>query len=170
MYQALRRYAAYLLIMLIFPLSVRALPEDCDQKLNIAANSSIFNYKTGMDTYEGNVKVRQGTTRLTADRLVTQKNNHHKIVSAVAIGINQLAEYTTEPKKGDPVLHAKAKIIKFYPITSIVILEQEVVVTQQENSFHGPLIIYNMKDQVVTAPASKNGRATIVIEPEQLKL
>lgn len=146
-----------------------ALSEDRERPFHIVADSSIFNYKTGIDTYEGNVKVDQGTSHLTADHLVTQKNKQHKMTSAIATGIKKLAEYTTVPKAGDPTLNAKARVIKFYPPASIVILEQDVVITQKENSFHGPLIIYNMKDQVVTAPASQHGRATIVIGPEQLK-
>jgi lipopolysaccharide export system protein LptA len=155
---------------LILPLTAFSLPEDQARPLNITADSTVFNYKTGIDTYEGNVKVDQGSTHLTADRLVTQKNKQHKMILATATGIKQFAEYSTLPKPGDPALYAKARIIKFYPITSTVVLEQEVTVTQKENSFHGPLIIYNMKDQVVTAPASQNGRATIIIKPEQLKV
>ncbi len=153
---------------MLFSALACSLPKESDKPFSIIANTSVFNYKTGIDIYEGDVKIDQGTTHLTADRLITKKNKQHKIILATALGIKKLAEYTTVPSAGDPLLYAKARIIKFYPITSIVILEKDVVVTQKGNSFHGPLIIYNIKDQVVTAPASKNGRATIVIEPEQL--
>lgn len=146
-----------------------ALPADSLKKINITAASSIFNYKIGTNTYEGDVKIDQGSTHLTADRVVTQNNERHKIVKAIAYGIKRPAEYTTLPKDGDALLHAKAKVIQFFPLTSTVVLEGDVVVTQAENSFQGPLIIYNMKDQVITAPASKLGRATLVIESAQLK-
>lgn len=144
-----------------------ALPSDSEQTMYIVADSTLFNYKTGVDTYEGNVKVDQGTTHLIADRLVTEKNEHKTIVSAIAYGLQSLAEFETQPNKGDKILHAKAKVIKFYPSTSTVILEDNVVVTHGENSFNGPIIIYNMKDQIVAAPTSKSGRATIVIDPKQ---
>ncbi len=160
---------SYLILFLLVPTFAFSLQEDQEKPFNIVADSSTFNYKTGIDIYEGNVKVDQGTSHLIADRLVTQKNKQHKMIEAIATGVKKLAEYSTVPKIGDPMLNAKAKIIKFYPPTAIVILEQNVVVTQKENSFHGPRIIYNIKDQVVTAPASKEGRATIIIEPEQLK-
>lgn len=157
------------LITLLFSRVIFALPNDNELPMYIVSDSSLFNYKTGVDTYEGNVKVDQGTTHLIADRLVTEKNEHHKIVSAIAYGIQNIAEFITLPTKGDKLLNAKAKVIKFYPSTSIVVLEDNVIVTQGENSFHGPVIIYNMKDQIVAAPASKSGRATIVIEPKQNK-
>jgi lipopolysaccharide export system protein LptA len=155
-------------VFLFFP-NVFALPNDREQLMHINAASYELNYKTGIDIYEGNVKVDQGTTHLSADRLVTEKNKERKIVSAVAYGTEQLAEFTTIPKEGEEIFHAKAKVIKFYPEESMVTLEDDVIVTQGENSFHGPIIIYNMKDQIVSTPASKNGRATIVIDAKKLK-
>jgi lipopolysaccharide export system protein LptA len=146
-----------------------ALPNDSEQPMKIVADSSLFNYKTGVDTYEGNVKVDQGTMHLLADKLVTEKNEHHKMVSAIAYGIIHLAELTTLPSKDAEALHAKSHIIKFYPSTSVLILEKNVVVTQDQNSFHGEHIIYNMKEQMVAAPASKNGRSTIIIDAKTKK-
>lgn len=156
-------------IVMCMPLMSYALPDDSQKTLHIVANSTEFNYKTGVDVYEGDVKIDQGTTQVIADKVVTQKNEHHKIVSAIAYGLKNKAQYLTIPKNDDLVLKATAYVIKYYPITSIIILENDVVVTQGENSFHGPHIIYNTKEQTVSAPASKNGRATIVIEPKQLK-
>jgi lipopolysaccharide export system protein LptA len=145
-----------------------ALPDDSEKSMHIVADSTLFNYKSGLNTYEGNVKVLQGETHLTADRVTTQNNEHHKITEAIAYGINQLAHYWTITQKGDPLFHADAKIIKFYPLTSLVVLQGDVVVTQGNNSFKGPEIIYNIKDQTVTSPANKKGRATIIIDPSKL--
>lgn len=158
-----------LLGLVLAPLYGYALPEDSEKTIHIVANSTEFNYKTGLDVYEGNVQIDQGTTHVKADKLITQKDEHHHIVSAIAYGLAHLAEYTTIPKAGDVNLNAKAKIIRYFPTTSTIILEENVTVTQGKNSFHGPHIIYNMKNQTVSAPASKNGRASIVIEPKQLK-
>lgn len=159
----------YLVFIAFIPTLLFALPEDSVKTMHIVANSTLFNYKSGIDTYEGNVKVDQGTTHLIADRLITQKNAQHKIMLVTAYGTKHLAEYTTELKIGDPALQAKAKVIRFYPLTSMVYLDDNVVVTQGENRFDGPHIVYNMKEQIVNAPASNNGRATIVIQPQQLK-
>lgn len=159
----------YLLLLLCISDSLYALPEDQLQTMHIVSASSTFNYKTGVNVYEGDVKIDQGSTHLTADRVETNNNDKHKIKEAIAFGATQLAEYMTLLKPGDPIFHAKAKIIKFYPQKSLVILEGDATVTQGENSFQGPIIFYNMKDQVVTAPASKTGRVTIIIEPSKLK-
>jgi len=168
MYQKIK-FGSLALALYILSISIFALPSDREQTLHIFANSSFFNYKTGIDIYEGDVKVDQGSTHLTGDRLITKKNAKRKIISAIAYGIKKRAIFKTEPKSGDKPLIAMAKIIKLYPETSLVMLEEDVNVAQGENSFHGPIIIYNMKDQVVSIPPSKNGRATIIINPKPLK-
>jgi lipopolysaccharide export system protein LptA len=154
-------------ILLFCPLSSFALDSDNKERVNVEADSVIYNYKTGVDVYEGNVKVNQGTTHITADRLVTKSNKEHRIKEAAAFGLQTLAHYWTLPKMGDPEVHAYAKVIKFYPLESNVTLEQEVRVTQGENVFQGELIHYNSNDQTITVPALKNGRAVIVYNPEK---
>jgi lipopolysaccharide transport protein LptA len=156
--------------LLFLPFAAFSLPEDGSQKMHIIADSTLFNYKSGLNTYEGHVKVNQGETRLGADRVTTQSNEHHKMEEAIAYGLNSPADYWTIPQKGDPLFHAQAKTIKFYPIKSLVVLEGDVVVTQGGNSFHGPIIIYNLKDQTIASPASNKGRATIMIQPTKIKI
>lgn len=161
--------ASILLISFLCSLTAFALSEDSQQPIHIAADASQFNYKSGVNHYEGNVKIDQGTQHVIADRVVTTNNAKHKIETAIAYGLKQPAVYTTIPKAGDAVFEAKADIIKFFPTKSTIILVGNVIVTQGENSFHGPLIIYNTKDQIVTAPASDVGRATIIIKPDSNK-
>jgi lipopolysaccharide export system protein LptA len=151
--------------LLLLPCIAFALPDDGKKNLHIIADSTLLNYKSGFNTYEGNIKIDQGETRLTADRFTTQNNTQHKMEEAIAYGTNKLAHYWTIPRKGDPVFHAKAKVIKYYPIKSMVVLQGDVIVTQGDNSFSGPEIIYNIKDQTVLSPVNKQGRSTIIIEP-----
>jgi lipopolysaccharide export system protein LptA len=167
MYPVLKRILLTLFTLaMCYPLALFALHEDKKEKVYIVADSTIYNYKTGIRIFEGNVKVDQGTTHLTADRLVTKNNSDHNIQEAIAYGLGQLAHYWTLPKIGEPEIHAHAKVIKFYPIESNVVLEQSVVVTQGENNFQGELILYNGGDQTITVPASKNGRAVLVYNPD----
>ncbi len=154
-----------IIIMCLKP--VFALDTDSKEKVNIVADSVIYNYKSGIDVYEGHIRVDQGTTHITADRLVTKKNDRHIIQEATAYGLLNLAQYWTVPKLGEPELHARAKIIKFYPVESNISLEQNAHVVQGENSFQGEFIHYNSKDQTITVPASKNGRAVIVYNPDK---
>jgi lipopolysaccharide export system protein LptA len=156
------------LIIATLSANALALPSDTEQKMHIVADSTLFNYKTRYNVYDGNVSIEQGKTRVTADRVTTQSNSQHKIEEAIAYGTKSPAHYWTLPKEGDTLFHASAKIIKFYPLKSTVVLEDNVVLTQGDNSFRGSLIIYNIKDQTVSAPATPKGHATFIFEPKQL--
>ncbi len=163
-----RKYlVVFLTILASLPALIFALPEDKQARIFIVADSTIYNYKTGINTFTGNVKIDQGTTHITADKLVTKNNTQHKIQEAIAYGLNEPAHYWTLQKVGDPEIHAHAMIIKFFPIVSNVTLEKNVTITQGENSFQGQLILYNMQDQTITVPASQNGRAVLVYNPDK---
>lgn len=125
--------------------------------VNIVADSTSFNYRTGVSTYEGNVQVTQGSTRLEADRVKTWNNAQHRIREAVAFGFHQPAHYITFPKSTEPPLRAIAKVIRFYPFRSLVFLEGNARVEQGSNIFTGPVAIYDIKNQTVTAPRSRSG-------------
>ncbi len=144
-----------------------ALTEDNKEMVHIAADSSTYNYKTGTNLFEGNVRIDQGTTHITADKVVTKDNPQHKMKEAIAYGITTLAHYWTLPKFNEPEIDAIAKIIKFYPIETNVVLEQNVILTQGENSFHGELILYNKSNQTIAVPAAKHSRAVLVYNPSK---
>lgn len=154
------------LLLIAYPLSCLALEEDSKATMYIVSDKSTYNYKNGTKIFEGHVKVDQGTTHLTADKLITKNNNDNKIKEAIAYGLQENAHYWTVPKLGDKEVNALAKIIKVYPIDSNVVLENDVVVTQGDNSFKGELIIYNRNDQTITVPESKQGRAVLVYNPD----
>ncbi|EKD69830.1 MAG: hypothetical protein ACD_46C00720G0001, partial [uncultured bacterium] len=161
-------YSLFLCCILLSS-SIYALSEDSQEKVNVIADSSIYNYKTGINIFEGNVKVDQGTTHITADKLITKTNKEHKLQEAIAYGFNTPAHYWTTPRAGDPIVNASAMIIKYYPIDANIVLEQNVVVAQAENNFQGQLILYNMNTQTITVPASNVGRAVVVYNPDENK-
>lgn len=169
MYQVKAKWILALVILVVFSTSLWALETDSKEKLYIVSDSTIYNYKTGINIYEGHVKVDQGTSHITADKLITKNNSRHVMQEAIAYGYQELAHYWTIPKEGEKDVHAHAKVIKFYPITSNVTLEKNVIVTQGENSFKGELILYNKSDQTIIVPASQSGRAVLVYDPEKKK-
>jgi lipopolysaccharide export system protein LptA len=156
-----------LVFFCIYSVATYALDSDLQEKLNIVSDSGIYNFKTGVDVYEGHVQVDQGTTHIRADKLITKKNSEHRIQEATAYGIETLAHFWTLPKPNEPEIHAYSKIIKFYPLDSNVSLEHDVHVTQGENSFQGELIHYNNKEQTITLPTTTNGRAVLVYNPKK---
>src|SRR5437870_4725866 len=103
---------SYFLILLYVTLVTPGytLPEDDKEIIHITADSSQFDYKKGISTYEGNVKIDQGTTHLLADKVTTINNDQHKIKEAIAYGTLKQAIYSTQPKIDDSLLEAKADL------------------------------------------------------------
>ena len=154
------------MIFIFYPLFAFALPEDSHAKIHIVADSSIYNYKNGTSIFEGHVQVDQGTTHITADRLITKNDSQHKIHEAIAYGLQKPAHYWTLPKRGEKRIYAKAEVIKFYPMDANITLKNNVSITQGENYFQGQLILFNNTDQTITVPKSSPNRSVLIYNPE----
>jgi len=144
-----------------------ALPKDRNEKIFIVADSSTFNYKTGVNVFEGHVKADQGSTHIIADKIITKSNTKHEIQEVIAIGETHLAQYSTLPKPDELMVKASSKIIRYYPMESNVIFENEVHVVQGENDFKGQKILYNMNEEIITVPPSTTGRAILIYNPDK---
>jgi lipopolysaccharide export system protein LptA len=132
----------------------------------ITADGGVYNYKTGVNQFDGHVRIDQGTTHVTADRLITKSNHQHKIEQAIAYGLSSSAHYWTLLKNDDPEFHAQAKIIRYFPLASNVTLEHAAIVTQGTNSFHGELIHYNSANQTIAVPALEKNQAVLIYNPD----
>lgn len=146
--------------------SAMGLPEDIYKTMYVTSDSTTYNHKTGYATYLGHVHITQGSTRILADKLVTKSNARHHMQEAIAYGLKKPAHYWTLPKIGDTELHASAMIIKLFPSQSSVTLEQNAVLIQHDNHFQGQFIVYNRSDQTVFVPASQQGHAVVVYDPD----
>lgn len=155
----------FILLIIIFPLTSWALSTDKQQPAYIEADSASLNHKTGICIYRGNVKLTQGSTTIIADTLTTYLNAQNQLQQATAIG--QLATYTTLPDNTKLPFTAVAQTINYYPIKSSVELIGQAKATQGSDSFAGPKINYDIKQQIVITPPSQGGRTTIIIQPQQ---
>jgi len=153
-------------LMVVMTLPAHSLTADRKEKMHIKADATIYNYKKGMNYFEGHVQIDQGTTHVTADRLTTKLNDRHQIQEAIAYGAQELAHFWTAPKQDEPIVNAHAKVIKYYPQTLNATLQGDAYVTQGENNFQGQLIHYNMNDQTIIVPETKDGRAVLVYNPD----
>lgn len=162
------RQVLSLLFLLVMPALAVSLPADQFQKIHITADATTYNFKNGTTEFQGNVIANQGTTQLTADKVITKTNATHQIEEMIAYGSKTVrAHYSTLARQGDPRMHAYGDIIQYYPLTANVTLQKHVTVKQGENSFQGELILYNMSEQTITVPPTPSGRAVLVYNPDR---
>ncbi len=117
-------------------------------------------------TLIGDVIITQGTTIVTADKVIIYSDKQNQIKQAIATG--NLATYTTVTDPAKPKLHALAQTIQYSPLSGDIILIGQAHVQQGDNSVTAPRLNYNMTSQTVVSPATENGRTTIVIQPQQI--
>lgn len=161
------KYLSLLFISLLLCQSASALKSDTKKKVFIMSDFALLNYKTGIHTFTGHVLVDQGATHVSADKIQTISSKQHQIKQVTAYGLETLAHYWTIPKAGDSEIHARAKIIKFFPTSSNAILEKNAIVTQGNNSFRGDRILYDMHEETITVPASQHGKAVLIYDPNE---
>jgi lipopolysaccharide export system protein LptA len=156
----------FLLVMsCLFPMTSFALKSDQEQTAYVKADSAVLNYKTGICQYQGHVKFTQGTTAVTANLVITYTDKHNKVQEAIATG--SPASYSTLPDKNKIPFVATAETIKYYPQKGYVKFITNAQATQGKDKFAGNQLNYDIKQQIVSSPASHQERTSIVIQPDQ---
>lgn len=152
-------------LIFIFAHATFALDTDQQQPANLKADSVQFNRNTGIGTYLGHVEIIQGTTKIFADKIITYSKNN-KVYKAIAYG--NPAKYQTMPKGNEDTLYANAERISYFLDKKYVILQGNVIVTQDKNTIKSPWISYDVMNAAIETKSAinKNIRTTIVFEPE----
>lgn len=147
--------------------AAQALSSDRTQVLHARSDTAEINQQTGVSTYLQHVFAVQGTTSLTADKVVTRQDAHHQLIEVIAYG--QPAVYKTIPEQGKAELTATALEIHYFPDRHYVELIHQAVVVQNGNRYEAPRINYDIDQQVVVSPVSSAGHTSIVLQPATFK-
>lgn len=118
-----------------------ALKSDRDQPAIIDADGVDIDFAAGLRVYYGNVKLRQGTLKLDADKLEVRFADD-KLQSAVAVG--EPAVFRQRPDGKDVDVVGEALFIHLDEVQNIVTLTRNAVLTQGSDSVAGRTIVYNM--------------------------
>ncbi len=145
-----------------------ALDSDKYAAMHVISNTATYDRNQRIITYEGEVKMEQGTSHLDGDKvLVYQLPNSttNKIQKVIAFG--NPAHYSTLPQPNKARLFVEALKITYDPNSKIVILEGNGQVTQEGNVFSGPHIWYDMANGVVHSLAVPGKQRTeMTIQPQ----
>ncbi|OGV27966.1 MAG: lipopolysaccharide transport periplasmic protein LptA [Legionellales bacterium RIFCSPHIGHO2_12_FULL_35_11] len=141
---------------------VYAMQEDSNQPLELKSNFADINNSNHIGRYEGDVALDQGSTHIRANMATTHSNENNKLIKAVISGE---AHYWTKISPDKSELHAYAEKMYYYPEKHIIKLVGHAKVTQENNSYQAPIIIYNTANQHISSSNSKmhkNERVRIV--------
>lgn len=154
MFQHNKRNAALLLCCL----SVSCCAKPAVAPYYFVADHVTYLSKARTITYTGHVKVDQGTTHITGDKLILTLAANNKIVAMRDTG--HPATYTTQLKNRPGLVHAKADQITYQQLTQMVYLDGNAYVDQNHNTIRAAHIRYDKKNGVIHTHGSPQHMAT----------
>lgn len=156
------------LILSLMTFTAHALAEDQNQVLLISSDNADFNHKKHQATFKGNIEIIQGSTHLKAHEIHSKADKNNHLTFAIAYGNkNEQAHYWTLPEKNKEILHAYADKIYFYPDKHLIKLIGNAKITQENNLFKAPIILFDTKNQHVISESNTNEKIKIIIHHEK---
>ena len=152
--------ANFILIPVVF-----ALEGDKSEPISIESNSGFYDDKKGVSIYKGEVVIIQGSMRLEADKLVVYLENR-EIQKMVATGAP--VKFKQTPEEGKEEVHGNSLIAEYYPESKLLIMMNEAIIWQGENSTASERIEYNRISEVIKAGDGKSAtkRVRVILQPK----
>lgn len=148
-----------------------ALPSDSQQPINVQADSAEMDDKRGVAIYRGDVVITQGTLKITGDTVTITLDKNGDIDVFTSQG--KPAYYEQLPAADKDLVQAYGLTIQYFASNEKIIIIDQAKVIQQGNTFRGEKIIYDTKQEIVTAGRAKQGTVTtptprinMVIQPK----
>lgn len=150
--------------------SVHALPEDRDQPIRISADRAEIDDATGTATYFGDVRMDQGSLRVTAATLIIETENESVTrITARGTTDGEPARYQQLPAEDEEPVEANAAIIVYRTTDERIELDGNARLRQNEDRFEGDRIVYDLRARTVAATSTReDGRVNFTIRPDRL--
>ncbi len=158
-------------MLMLLPVAALALPEDRDQPIEIRADQVEIDDESGIAVYEGSVQLDQGTLQVLAHRL-TIHTRDQSVTRIVAEGLpeGEPARYRQIPEVGAAPVYAHARTITFLASDERVELEGAAHLRQQDDTFSGERITYDIRDRRIAATGGRDGQpVTMTIQPGRIE-
>jgi lipopolysaccharide export system protein LptA len=145
--------------------TAHALPSDQQRPLFVSSEHWNYNYKTGESINTGNVVADRGTSHLTADKVITYRNQNDEITKLMAFG--DPAHYSTVLDFNTPSLYTKGNTITYFPQQQYMILTGNASAQRGVDSVAAPKITYYVNQQrlLTEAPPPQISHIVIVNNP-----
>ncbi|OAI09794.1 lipopolysaccharide transport periplasmic protein LptA [Methylomonas koyamae] len=144
------------------------LESDSEQPIYIDSNNAVYDEKSQVSTYTGNVVATQGSIRIDADQLVVYLKDG-AITKLVATG--KPSRFKQLPAVGKDEMHGEGLINEFYPDKNLLIFMKNASVWQGDAKQSSEYIEYDTKNSLLKAGESNSDgkRVHSVIQPKTKK-
>ncbi|UUM30336.1 lipopolysaccharide transport periplasmic protein LptA [Vibrio japonicus] len=142
-----------------------ALSTDQDQPVYIDSDSQQLDMKSNKVTFEGDVKLKQGSININAAKVIVTRNpNNGSIQRIDAYG--NLATFSQLTDDGK-TLYGEAKEMRYSLADDQLTMKKNAMLAQDDNTIRGAQIRYKISQQKLMADSqSKGDRVTTVLQPQ----
>ena len=149
--------------LLCLSLPLMALESDRQESLEVSANSTDGTLGDGVTTLRGNVDIRQGTLRITADEAEVKKIDG-RVGSVTFRGQPAFLEQEIEEQG---LVQATANVIDYQVASGLVTLSGNADVKHPQYQISGELLTYDLNIQHFQGSSDENGngRIHILLDP-----
>ncbi len=139
-----------------------SVPEDADKPIEIDAEHAELDRAAGTVVYSGSVKAKQGTMRVTADRMTIEVENQ-KVVRITARGNPAHYQQQLEADKG--LVKADASTIVYHTRDEKIDLQGDAHLEQGGTKISGSLIHYDVVAGKANAESGEQEPVHVIVQP-----
>lgn len=168
----MKRTSALLLCLLLPLASALTLAQgrDAEAPIEVEADRLDLDDRAGTAVYTGEVDIRQGSMRLTGDRVEIQRNAQGQLSRAIATG--ERAYLEQQPDPNEPVVRGWGRTIIYHVAERRMELIDRAELHQGGDTFDGGYLEYFLDRRVVQARSEGEGvegrqRIRMTLQPEQ---
>ncbi len=155
------------LVLLLLPLSSKALEGDKDQPIQLTADSAEIDDKKGISVYIGKVFLKQGSLEVEADKL-TIYSDEQGVSQMIAVG--RPVKFRQQPKPKDPLTKGYALKMEYDVAADHATFIEKAKLLQGGDTFKGDRIEFDIGKDVVSAFSDSKDpkdRVQMVIQPRK---
>lgn len=140
------------------PRPVQALNSDSRQPIDIEADNATYDERKGETVYIGNVKATQGSLEVRGDRMVVYDKGG-KTDRIVVTGAPSRLRQTPDANKDE--IRGTAQRSEYFPTSGVLILYEQALIWQGQNSTSSDRIEYDIKNGLFKAGSAGSGQQRV---------
>jgi lipopolysaccharide export system protein LptA len=143
---------------------------DASAPIEVEADRFDLDNRAGTAVYTGDVAIRQGSMRLTGERVEIRRNAEGKLSRAIASGNRAYLEQQPDPS--EPMIRGWGRTVVYHVAERRVELIDQAELHQGGDTFEGGYLEYFLDRQVVQARSEIEGveerqRVRMTLQPEE---
>ncbi|KOO05165.1 lipopolysaccharide transport periplasmic protein LptA [Vibrio nereis] len=154
-----------LITCLLLSSQALALSSDQDQPVYIDSDSQQLDMKSNKVTFQGDVKLKQGSININAAKVVVTRNPKNGSIQSIdAFGNLVTFSQLTDDGK---TLYGEAKEMQYSLAKDQLTMKKSAMLSQDDSTIRGSQIRYKISQQKLIADSqSKGDRVTTVLQPQ----